>query len=31
VANRVKREFSKDGNLAVEKLIERSLGIISGF
>jgi len=31
VANRVLREFSKDGNLAVEKLIEKSLAIISGF
>jgi len=31
VANRVKKEFSKDGNAAVERLIERSLAVISGF
>ena len=31
VANRVLKEFSKDGNLAVEKLIEKSLRIISNF
>ncbi len=29
VANRVKKEFSKDGALAVERLIERSLQVIS--
>jgi uridine phosphorylase len=29
VANRVKKEFSKDGGLAVENLIKKSLGIIS--
>lgn len=28
VANRVKKEFSKDGKATVEKLIEKSLGII---
>lgn len=31
VANRVRKEFSKDSNAAVEKLIEKSLGVISGF
>ncbi|HRH35019.1 MAG TPA: phosphorylase, partial [Catalimonadaceae bacterium] len=31
VANRVRQEFSKDGNAAVEKLIAKSLDIISGF
>lgn len=31
VANRVCQEFSKDGNAAVERLIARSLEIISGF
>lgn len=30
VANRISKEFSKDGALAVENLIERSLQIISG-
>jgi uridine phosphorylase len=30
VANRVKKEFSKDGNAAVEALIKKSLGIIEG-
>ena len=29
VANRVKKEFSKDGGAAVEALIKKSLGIIS--
>lgn len=31
VANRVRQEFSKDGQAAVERLIERSLEIIAGF
>jgi len=31
VANRVLKEFSKDSNAAVEKLIEKSLGVIAGF
>jgi uridine phosphorylase len=30
VANRIKKEFSKDGKAAVERLIEKSLGIIQG-
>ncbi len=30
VANRVKKEFSKDGGLAVENLIQKSLAIIAG-
>lgn len=30
VANRVKKEFSKDGNAAVEALIQKSLSIIEG-
>ncbi|MBC6493123.1 nucleoside phosphorylase [Flavihumibacter stibioxidans] len=30
VANRVVKEFSKDGQAAVEKLIEKTLGIIAG-
>ncbi|MDB5230232.1 MAG: phosphorylase [Chitinophagaceae bacterium] len=30
VANRVRKEFSKDGQAAVEKLIEKTLGIITG-
>ena len=30
IANRVKKEFSKDGKAAVEKLIVKSLGIIEG-
>lgn len=30
VANRVKKDFSKDGGLAVENLIKKSLGIIAG-
>lgn len=30
VANRIRKEFSKDGALAVEKLIKKTLGIISG-
>jgi uridine phosphorylase len=30
VANRVTKQFSKDGNAAVEKLIQKTLGIISG-
>lgn len=30
VANRVKKEFSKDGGLAVENLIKKSLAIIAG-
>jgi uridine phosphorylase len=29
VANRIKKEFSKDGNAAVEKMIQKSLEIIS--
>ncbi len=29
VANRVKKEFSKDGNAAVEMLIKKSLEIIA--
>jgi uridine phosphorylase len=29
IANRVIKEFSKDTNVVVERLIERSLGIIS--
>ena len=29
VANRVTRQFSKDGHAAVENLIEKALGIIS--
>lgn len=29
VANRIRKEFSKDGNAAVEKMIEKALGIIS--
>jgi hypothetical protein len=29
VANRIAKEFSKDGNAAVEKLIQQSLQIIS--
>jgi uridine phosphorylase len=29
VANRVKKEFSKDGGAAVEQLITKSLGILS--
>ncbi|MFX7816329.1 hypothetical protein ABTK28_20480, partial [Acinetobacter baumannii] len=28
VANRVRKEFSKDGDAAVEKLLQRSLAII---
>lgn len=31
VANRVKKEFSKDGNQAVENMIKKALDIISGF
>ena len=31
VANRIKKEFSKDGNAAVEKMIEKSLEIILSF
>jgi uridine phosphorylase len=30
VANRIKKEFSKDGNAAVQKMIVKALGIISG-
>lgn len=30
VANRIQKEFSKDGNLAVERLIKQSLEIIEG-
>jgi len=30
VANRIKKEFSKDSKAAVERLIEKSLGIIQG-
>lgn len=30
VANRISKEFSKDGNAAVEKLILKALGIVSG-
>ena len=30
VANRIKKEFSKDGKAAVERLIEKSLNIIEG-
>ena len=30
VANRVKKEFSKDGNAAVENMIEKALAIIGG-
>ncbi len=30
VANRIKKEFSKDGNAAVENMIVKALGIISG-
>ncbi len=30
VANRVKKEFSKDGGAAVESLITKALGIIAG-
>ncbi|MCW3111987.1 MAG: phosphorylase [Segetibacter sp.] len=30
VANRIKKEFSKDGNAAVEHMIEKALGIIVG-
>ncbi len=30
VANRINKEFSKDGNAAVEKMIKKSLEIISG-
>ena len=30
VANRIKKEFSKDGNAAVENLITKALDIISG-
>jgi uridine phosphorylase len=30
VANRVRKEFSKDGKAAVEALIEKSLSIIAG-
>jgi uridine phosphorylase len=29
VANRVKKEFSKDGKAAVEKLIQRFIGIFA--
>jgi len=29
VANRISKQFSKDGNAAVEKLIEKTLGIVS--
>lgn len=30
VANRISKEFSRDGNAAVEKMIEKALGIIAG-
>jgi uridine phosphorylase len=30
VANRITKQFSKDGNAAVEKLIQKTLGIVSG-
>ena len=30
VANRITKEFSKDGNATVDKLIQKTLGIISG-
>ena len=30
VANRVVKEFSKDGSLAIENLIKRSLEVIGG-